>query len=133
MHKVALIINVQTTKSKWTLLNVFANESLLLSPYHPEVLQVCVAFVLCSPQAVTGSPVDCPDQDTAGTSCTISLEKLLERAIQHADLIYRVSVESKLLFVSNGEMNLKLSLSNILLGFCNISRFQSHVIPDENR
>ncbi|KAI2659662.1 Somatolactin [Labeo rohita] len=63
-----------------------------------EVLQVCVAFVLCSLQAVTGSPVDCPDQDTAGTSCTISLEKLLERAVQHAELIYRVSEESKLLF-----------------------------------
>ncbi|KAF4108403.1 somatolactin beta [Onychostoma macrolepis] len=62
------------------------------------VLQVCVAFVLCSQQAVTGSPVDCPDQDTAGTSCTISLEKLLERAVQHADLIYRISEESKLLF-----------------------------------
>ncbi|XP_050976599.1 somatolactin beta isoform X2 [Labeo rohita] len=62
------------------------------------VLQVCVAFVLCSLQAVTGSPVDCPDQDTAGTSCTISLEKLLERAVQHAELIYRVSEESKLLF-----------------------------------
>uniref|UniRef100_A0A673MKG6 Somatolactin-like n=1 Tax=Sinocyclocheilus rhinocerous TaxID=307959 RepID=A0A673MKG6_9TELE len=62
------------------------------------VLQVCVAFVLCSPQAVTGSPVDCPNQDTAGTSCAISVEKLLERAVQHAELIYRVSEESKLLF-----------------------------------
>uniref|UniRef100_A0A673MPI0 Somatolactin-like n=1 Tax=Sinocyclocheilus rhinocerous TaxID=307959 RepID=A0A673MPI0_9TELE len=59
---------------------------------------VCVAFVLCSPQAVTGSPVDCPNQDTAGTSCAISVEKLLERAVQHAELIYRVSEESKLLF-----------------------------------
>uniref|UniRef100_A0A671TBI6 Somatolactin-like n=1 Tax=Sinocyclocheilus anshuiensis TaxID=1608454 RepID=A0A671TBI6_9TELE len=62
------------------------------------ILQVCVAFVLCSPQAVTGSPVDCPNQDTAGTSCAISVEKLLERAVQHAELIYRVSEESKLLF-----------------------------------
>ncbi|XP_043085187.1 somatolactin-like [Puntigrus tetrazona] len=62
------------------------------------VLQICVVFVLCSPQAGTGSPVDCPDQDTAGTSCTISLEKLLERAVQHAELIYRVSEESKMLF-----------------------------------
>uniref|UniRef100_A0A671TBK1 Somatolactin-like n=1 Tax=Sinocyclocheilus anshuiensis TaxID=1608454 RepID=A0A671TBK1_9TELE len=81
------------------------------------VLQVCVAFVLCSPQAVTGSPVDCPNQDTAGTSCAISVEKLLERAVQHAELIYRVSEESKLLFVSNREMNLKLSFLNILFRF----------------
>ncbi|XP_043085194.1 somatolactin-like [Puntigrus tetrazona] len=62
------------------------------------VLQICVVFVLCSSRAGTGSPVDCPDQDTAGTSCTISLEKLLERAVQHAELIYRVSEESKMLF-----------------------------------
>lgn len=82
-----------------------------LSPFlSPEVLQVCVAFVLCSLQAVIASAVDCPDQETGGTSCTISLEKLLERAAQHAELIYRVSEESKLLFVSNREMNLKLSL-----------------------
>ncbi|XP_067255218.1 somatolactin beta [Chanodichthys erythropterus] len=74
------------------------------------VLQVCVAFVLCSLQAVIASAVDCPDQETGGTSCTISLEKLLERAVQHAELIYRVSEESKLLFeemlVSFGGVNL---------------------------
>lgn len=40
------------------------------------------------------------------------MEKLLERAVQHAELIYRVSEESKLLFVSNTEMNLKLSFLN---------------------
>ncbi|XP_042587942.1 somatolactin beta [Cyprinus carpio] len=80
------------------------------------VLQVCVAFVLCSPQVMTGSPVDCPDQDTAGTSCSISMEKLLERAVQHAELIYRVSEESKLLFdemlISNG-MNLHIPEGNM--------------------
>ncbi|XP_016397406.1 somatolactin beta [Sinocyclocheilus rhinocerous] len=77
------------------------------------VLQVCVAFVLCSRQAVIGSPVDCPDQETAGTSCTISLEKLLERAVQHAELIHRISEESKLLFdemlISFGVVNLHIS------------------------
>uniref|UniRef100_A0A8C1WSK5 Somatolactin beta n=1 Tax=Cyprinus carpio TaxID=7962 RepID=A0A8C1WSK5_CYPCA len=77
------------------------------------VLQVCVAFVLCSLQPVTGSPVDCPDQDTAGTSCTISLEKLLERAVQHAELIHHMSEESKLLFDemlnSFGVVNLHIS------------------------
>ncbi|XP_026130435.1 somatolactin beta [Carassius auratus] len=62
------------------------------------VLQVCVAFVLCSMWAVAGSPVDCPGQDTEGTSCTISIEKLLERAVQHAELIYRFSEDSKLMF-----------------------------------
>nr|AFA42952.1 somatolactin [Gobiocypris rarus] len=61
-------------------------------------LQVCVAIVLCSLQAVIASAVDCADQDTGGASCTISLEKLLDRAVQHAELIYRVSEESKLLF-----------------------------------
>ncbi|CAM4729345.1 unnamed protein product [Leuciscus chuanchicus] len=62
------------------------------------VLQVCVAFVLCSLQAVIASTEDCPDPYTGETSCTISLEKLLDRAVQHAELIYRVSEESKLLF-----------------------------------
>ncbi|KTG01550.1 hypothetical protein cypCar_00030069 [Cyprinus carpio] len=65
---------------------------------------------------MTGSPVDCPDQDTAGTSCSISMEKLLERAVQHAELIYRVSEESKLLFdemlISNG-MNLHIPEGNM--------------------
>ncbi|XP_052464935.1 somatolactin [Carassius gibelio] len=77
------------------------------------VLQVCMVFVVCSLQAVIGSPVDCPDQDTAGVSCIISLEKLLERAVQHAELIHHIAEESKLLFdemlISFGVVNLHIS------------------------
>lgn len=39
-------------------------------------------------------------QDPGSTHCTISLEKLLDRAIQHAELIYLVSENSLTLFVS---------------------------------
>ncbi|XP_067289348.1 somatolactin beta [Pseudorasbora parva] len=62
------------------------------------VLQVCAAFVLCLLQAAIATDVDCTDHDIGGTPCTISLEKLLDRAVQHAELIYRISEESKLLF-----------------------------------
>lgn len=42
-------------------------------------------------------PLNCND----GTSCiSISPEKLLDRIIQHAELLYRVSEESSTLFVS---------------------------------
>ncbi|NP_001032763.1 somatolactin beta precursor [Danio rerio] len=61
-------------------------------------LQVCVVVLVCLKKAVIGSPVECPDQEIGGTSCTISAEKLLDRAVQHAELIYRFSEEAKLLF-----------------------------------
>ncbi|KAK9958332.1 hypothetical protein ABG768_010459 [Culter alburnus] len=44
-------------------------------------------------------PLDCKDETGSLTHCTsISQEKLLDRVIQHAELIYRVSEESCTLF-----------------------------------
>uniref|UniRef100_A0AAY4DY69 Somatolactin n=1 Tax=Denticeps clupeoides TaxID=299321 RepID=A0AAY4DY69_9TELE len=57
------------------------------------------------------NPLDCKDELGGFTRCTsISQEKLLDRIIQHAELIYRVSEESCALFVS-------LSLWQIVLIF----------------
>uniref|UniRef100_A0A8C9VUE2 Somatolactin alpha n=1 Tax=Scleropages formosus TaxID=113540 RepID=A0A8C9VUE2_SCLFO len=48
-----------------------------------------------------GYPLDCKDDQGSITRCTsISQDKLLDRVIQHAELIYRVSEESCTLFVS---------------------------------
>ncbi|XP_043913351.1 somatolactin [Protopterus annectens] len=47
-------------------------------------------------------PLDCKDEQGSYTRCTsISLEKLLDRAIQHAELLYRVSEESCTIFEDN--------------------------------
>ncbi|KAI7802808.1 somatolactin alpha, partial [Triplophysa rosa] len=55
-------------------------------------VSVCCMLLCCGSLAV---PLDCND----GTSCiSISPEKLLDRVIQHAELIYRVSEESSTLF-----------------------------------
>uniref|UniRef100_A0A8C9T6Z6 Somatolactin alpha n=1 Tax=Scleropages formosus TaxID=113540 RepID=A0A8C9T6Z6_SCLFO len=46
-----------------------------------------------------GYPLDCKDDQGSITRCTsISQDKLLDRVIQHAELIYRVSEESCTLF-----------------------------------
>ncbi|KAJ7996822.1 hypothetical protein DPEC_G00222510 [Dallia pectoralis] len=47
-------------------------------------------------QGTIEATVDC--QNTASVRCSISLEKLLDRAIQHAEVIYIVSEESLTLF-----------------------------------
>ncbi|TRY96586.1 hypothetical protein DNTS_007576 [Danionella cerebrum] len=61
-------------------------------------LQVFASLVLCCARAVCAFPVDCQGQMTNGVTCSISLEKLLDRAVQHAELIYRISEETSLLF-----------------------------------
>lgn len=64
------------------------------------VLQVWMGILLCSVNDLLGSPLACSDRDPTGAQCSISVEKLLDRAIQHAELIYRISEEAKALFVS---------------------------------
>lgn len=55
----------------------------------PSLLIVCI-------------PLDCKDEQGSLSRCpSITQEKLLDRVIQHAELIYRVSEESCTLFVSN--------------------------------
>ncbi|XP_055797828.1 somatolactin beta [Salvelinus fontinalis] len=61
-----------------------------------KALHGCVLLLLWPFQGTTGSMAEC--QDPGSTHCTISLEKLLDRAIQHAELIYLVSEESLTLF-----------------------------------
>uniref|UniRef100_A0A3B4G2U7 Somatolactin alpha n=1 Tax=Pundamilia nyererei TaxID=303518 RepID=A0A3B4G2U7_9CICH len=52
-------------------------------------------------------PLDCKEEPGSLTRCpSISQEKLLDRVIHHAELIYRVSEESCSLFVSNSKINL---------------------------
>jgi len=56
-------------------------------------------------------PLDCKDETGSLTHCTsISQEKLLDRVIQHAELIYRVSEESCTLFVSEPSLSINQSL-----------------------
>ncbi|XP_056592593.1 somatolactin beta [Triplophysa dalaica] len=74
-----------------------------------EVRQVCVGILLCSLQATIVPALDCSGQGLEGASCTISVEKLLDRAVQHAVLIYRISEESKMMFE---EMFIPLSVMN---------------------
>ncbi|MGH0162835.1 UNVERIFIED_CONTAM: hypothetical protein FKN15_052115 [Acipenser sinensis] len=64
------------------------------------VLQVCAwVLLLWRCWGVLGYPLDCKDEQGSIISCTsISLEKLLDRVIQHAELIYHVSEESCTLF-----------------------------------
>ncbi|XP_021475501.2 somatolactin beta [Oncorhynchus mykiss] len=61
-----------------------------------KALHGCVLLLLWPFQGPTGSMAEC--QDPGSTHCTISLEKLLDRAIQHAELIYLVSENSLTLF-----------------------------------
>ncbi|XP_029527937.1 somatolactin beta [Oncorhynchus nerka] len=61
-----------------------------------KALHGCVLLLLWPFQGTTGSMAEC--QDPGSTHCTISLEKLLDRAIQHAELIYLVSEKSLTLF-----------------------------------
>uniref|UniRef100_UPI0037E94C05 somatolactin alpha n=1 Tax=Semicossyphus pulcher TaxID=241346 RepID=UPI0037E94C05 len=64
------------------------------------VIQRGVWAVLLWPYLLTGStPLDCREDHGSFSRCpSISQEKLLDRVIQHAELIYRVSEESCSLF-----------------------------------
>ena len=56
-------------------------------------------------------PLDCREEQGSLSRCpSISQEKLLDRVIQHAELIYRVSEESCSLFVSNTDHYPKMNL-----------------------
>uniref|UniRef100_A0A3P8YVZ3 Somatolactin alpha n=1 Tax=Esox lucius TaxID=8010 RepID=A0A3P8YVZ3_ESOLU len=59
-------------------------------------LHGCVFLLLWPFHGTTESTVECENPDS--TRCSISLEKLLDRAIQHAELIYLVSEDSLSLF-----------------------------------
>ncbi|XP_076877014.1 somatolactin beta [Brachyhypopomus gauderio] len=58
-----------------------------------KVLQGWLLF--CSMHGVLGSVLDC---EAGEGYCSISTEKLLDRAIQHAELIYRISEETRTQF-----------------------------------
>ncbi|KAM6970531.1 somatolactin beta [Aplochiton taeniatus] len=60
-----------------------------------KVIPGCLLLLLGHFQGILGN-LEC--QESEGAPCTISLEKLLDRAIQHAELIYLVSEESFTLF-----------------------------------
>ncbi|MBN3318030.1 SOML2 protein, partial [Atractosteus spatula] len=64
------------------------------------LFQGCVwALLLWPAWGGLGYPLDCKDEQGSISRCSaISLEKLLDRVIQHAELIYRVSEESCTLF-----------------------------------
>lgn len=59
-----------------------------------------MGVLFCSVNGLLGSALDCSDRDPTGARCSISVEKLLDRAIQHAELIYRMSDEARAMFVS---------------------------------
>ncbi|KAA8593872.1 somatolactin alpha [Etheostoma spectabile] len=63
-------------------------------------MQRCVWAILLLPYLLTLSiPLDCREEQGSLSRCpSISQEKLLDRVIQHAELIYRVSEESCSLF-----------------------------------
>ncbi|CAL8351265.1 unnamed protein product [Lota lota] len=64
-----------------------------------EVLQVCWAAVLWPGLPAHSVPVDCREEQGSSSHCpSISQEKLLDRVIQHTELIYRVSEESCSMF-----------------------------------
>ncbi|XP_053500879.1 somatolactin beta [Ictalurus furcatus] len=72
-----------------------------------KVLQAWMGIWLCAVNGLLGSDLDCSDRDPTGSRCSISVEKLLDRAIQHAELIYRISDEARTLFE---EMFIPLSI-----------------------
>lgn len=80
----------------------------LYIPYASSVIQRGVWGLLLWPYILTVSmPLDCKEEPGSLTRCpSISQEKLLDRVIHHAELIYRVSEESCSLFVSNSKINL---------------------------
>ncbi|XP_036392393.1 somatolactin alpha [Megalops cyprinoides] len=64
-----------------------------------KALHSCLLALLLLPALVLGHPLDCRDEQGSVVRCaSISQEKLLDRVIQHAELIYRVSEESCTLF-----------------------------------
>ncbi|KAM9733325.1 somatolactin alpha [Menidia menidia] len=67
---------------------------------HMTVMQQCVWVLLLWPNIfAVGTPIDCREDPANLSRCpTISQEKLLDRVIHHAELIYRVSEESCSLF-----------------------------------
>ncbi|CAL8335063.1 unnamed protein product [Boreogadus saida] len=70
------------------------------------VLQVCWAAVLWPCPPAHSFPVDCREEQAGSSQCpTISQEKLLDRVIQHTELIYRVSEESCSMFRTYGGHN----------------------------
>ncbi|KAF5902368.1 somatolactin-like isoform X1, partial [Clarias magur] len=71
-------------------------------------VQVWMGILFCSVNRLLGSTLDCSDRDLTGGRCSISLEKLLDRAVQHAELIYRISDEARTMFE---EMYIPLSIS----------------------
>lgn len=74
--------------------------------------------VLLWPCLLTMSiPLDCKEEQGSLSRClSISQEKLLDRVIQHAELIYRVSEESCSMFVSKS-LHLHTSRGKILFCF----------------
>ncbi|MED6264692.1 hypothetical protein CHARACLAT_017347 [Characodon lateralis] len=68
--------------------------------YTTSVIQWSVWALLLWPQHLTAStPLDCRDDQGSLSRCTsISQEKLLDRVIHHAELVYRVSEELCSLF-----------------------------------
>lgn len=75
----------------------------------PTGLQDILLAVLLWPVLFTiSNPVNCGDEQSTLSNClSISEEKLLDRVIQHAELIYRVSEESCSLFVSTADPETK--------------------------
>lgn len=63
-----------------------------------------------------GVPLECADDQGNLSRCSsISQEKLLDRVIQHAELIYRVSEESCSLFVSKARRRKGEAVTNFSL------------------
>ncbi|XP_061576224.1 somatolactin [Cololabis saira] len=63
------------------------------------VIQQGLWALLLWPVLTMGNPLDCREDQASFTRCpSISQEKLLDRVIHHAELIYRVSEESCSLF-----------------------------------
>ncbi|XP_026871240.2 somatolactin beta isoform X1 [Electrophorus electricus] len=60
-----------------------------------KVLQGWLGILFCSIHGMLGSVLDC---EVGGVHCTMSIEMLLDRAIQHAELIYRISEETRTQF-----------------------------------
>lgn len=75
----------------------------------PTGLQDILLAVLLWPVLFTiSNPLNCGDEQSTLSNClSISEEKLLDRVIQHAELIYRVSEESCSLFVSTADPSTK--------------------------
>ncbi|XP_036379756.1 somatolactin beta [Megalops cyprinoides] len=76
-----------------------SDKAVITSNRMNKVRQGCIWLLLWSCQETLGYPTDCRDRQDTNMRCpSISLDKLLDRIIQHAELIYRVSEESCTLF-----------------------------------